>query len=121
MRNALHRAVIDREAPINEREIDFVVRFFLELIEGKNLRIVPANASSEMVAASQRALDKGKRTTLAWVGERRKHRQRLVAAIDAAPDWRSGMREDATRRCRAAERSNSDPPKADGGDYGKET
>lgn len=61
-------------------------------MEARGLRIVPAQPDRIMQDAINHALDRGKRLSIAWVGERHKNTWRYRAALDAAPDWRKGYR-----------------------------
>lgn len=91
LRNALAASLRDRSVALNEAEITFVTRFFLETIEQRGLRIVPVKPTRKMHLAIRHALDEGKRLSLKWVQARTKQRWRYAAAIEAAPDWRRGF------------------------------
>lgn len=90
MKKALFRGLSDRGLLIGKDEASLIVRFVLEQIEKSGLRVVPLEPTGEMQLAIKHALDKGKRMSIRWVGQRRKQRWRYRAAIEAAPNWRKG-------------------------------
>lgn len=90
IRNALARSLHDRSIQLAPMDVALVTRFTMEELEAKGYRLVPVKPTRRMVEASMRALDKTKRTDVRWVASRTKHRWRLVASIEAAPNWRAG-------------------------------
>lgn len=92
--NAQRAALEARKIELEPAELHLVTRFFLQELEGKGLRIVPIKPTGAMLDASLAALDPGNRLGEGRVRPRTKHRWRLVAAIEAALDWRPGERAD---------------------------
>lgn len=86
--SALAAALDARRIELEPRELHFVTRFLLEELEDAGHRIVPVKPTKAMLSASRRALKRGKRLDVVRVDERTKHRWRLMAAIEAACDWR---------------------------------
>lgn len=86
--SALAAALDARRIELEPRELHFVTRFLLEELEDAGFRIVPVKPTKAMLSASRRALKRGKRLDVVHVDERTKHRWRLMAAIEAACDWR---------------------------------
>ena len=89
---AQQAALEARKIELKPAELHLVTRFFLHELEGKGLRIVPIKPTRAMLDASLAALDPGNRLGEGRVRPRTKHRWRLVAAIEAALDWRPGER-----------------------------
>ncbi len=59
-------------------------------LEGRGLAIVPILPTTRMVAASMAVARKGPIRKV-WLSEKAKHRVRLIAAYQAAPDWKSAF------------------------------
>lgn len=90
IRNALRAAAHDRGHEWTGTDQLMITRFFLEYIEAKGLRVVPYQPDRPIQDAIDRALEEGKRMSVAWVGKRHKNTWRYRAALDAAPNWRKG-------------------------------
>lgn len=98
VKNALTSALADRGVKLPAEEVRLVARFMLEHLEAKGQRIVPVKATLDMHEAMRVALDEGKRMSLKWVQFKTKQRWRYQAALDAAPDWRLGFKQDRERQ-----------------------
>ncbi|MEQ8435407.1 MAG: hypothetical protein RIA71_14330 [Oceanicaulis sp.] len=81
-----------RRIELEPREVHFVTRFLLEELEDAGFRVVPVKPTKAILSASRRALKRCKRLDVVRVDERTKHRWRLIAAIEAACDWRPAER-----------------------------
>lgn len=88
--NSLRVALEARRVTLHDHDLRLVARFFMEETERKGDRLVPAKANNRMMAASRNALRHCHRASFGKLGERKKHKYRWKAAIQAAPDWRQG-------------------------------
>lgn len=98
LRNSVRTALADRNVVVSDNDTDLIARFVFEEVERRGLRIVPLKPTRRMQEAIDRALDMGKRLSVAWVRNRTKHRWRYTAALEAAPDWRRGYEADRAAR-----------------------
>ncbi len=98
LKKALRIGLSDRGIVVGDDEASLMMRFMLEHIEERGLRVVPVKPTTEMQLAVKDALDRGKRMSISWVPQRIKQRWRYRAAIEAAPDWRRGYEQDSEDR-----------------------
>jgi hypothetical protein len=72
---------------ISEEDALRLARFLLDELDVARWRVVPADPTKEMIDASMTAMRKSRKRE-GRVDERRKHKWRLAAGIEASPDWK---------------------------------